>query len=87
MTKLNSKKIFICATEQSGDNIGYNLIKEIIKTNNKIIFEGVGGEKMSSYLNRQFFSLNDFNTMGIFEVLFSIRKFIKMIKHLANIIW
>ena len=82
----NNLKIFISATEQSGDNIGYNLIKEIIKTNNKIIFEGVGGEKMSSYLNKQFFSLNDFNTMGIFEILFSIRKFIKMIKYLANII-
>ena len=82
----NNLKIFISATEQSGDNIGYNLIKEIIKTNNQITFEGVGGEKMSSYLNRQYFSLKDFNTMGIFEVLFSIRKFIKMIKYLANII-
>ena len=69
-------KIFISATEQSGDNIGYNLIKEIIKNNNNIIFEGVGGKKMSNYLNRQFYSLNDFNTMGIIEVLFSIRKFI-----------
>ena len=82
----NNSKIFISATEQSGDNIGYNLIKEILKKNNKIIFEGVGGEKMSRYLNKQFFSLNDFNTMGIFEVLFSIRKFIKMIKYLTNII-
>ena len=82
----NNLKIFISATEQSGDNIGYNLIKEILKTNDQIIFEGVGGEKMSIYLNTQFFSLKDFNTMGIFEVLFSIRKFIKMIKYLANII-
>ena len=82
----NNLKVFISATEQSGDNIGYNLIKEIIKTNNQITFEGVGGEKMSRYLNRQCFSLKDFNTMGIFEVLFSIRKFIKMIKYLANII-
>ena len=82
----NNLKIFISATEQSGDNIGYNLIKEILKTNEKIIFEGVGGEKMSSYLNTQFFSLKDFNTMGILEVLFSMSKFIKMIKYLANII-
>ena len=70
----NNLKIFISATEQSGDNIGYNLIKEIIKKNDQITFEGVGGEKMSSLLNKQFFSLKDFNTMGIFEVLFSIRK-------------
>ena len=82
----NNLKIFISATEQSGDNIGYHLIKEILKTNDQITFEGVGGKKMSSYLNTQFFSLKDFNTMGIFEVLFSIRKFIKMIKYLANII-
>tara|TARA_B100000676_G_scaffold280120_1_gene304044 strand:+ start:572 stop:1696 length:1125 start_codon:yes stop_codon:yes gene_type:complete len=82
----NNLKIFISATEQSGDNIGYNVIKEILKANDKIIFEGVGGEKMSIYLNKQFFSLKDFNIMGIFEVLFSIRKFIKKIKYLANII-
>ena len=82
----NNLKIFISATEQSGDNIGYNLIKEILKSNDQIIFEGVGGEKMSNYLNTQFFSLKDFNTMGIFEVLFSIKRFIKMIKYLANII-
>ena len=33
----NNLKIFISATEQSGDNIGYNLIKEIKKTNDQII--------------------------------------------------
>ena len=40
----NNLKIFISATEQSGDNIGYNVIKEILRTNDQIIFEGVGGE-------------------------------------------
>ena len=35
----NNFKIFISATEQSGDNIGYNLIKEILRTNDKITFE------------------------------------------------
>ncbi len=79
-------KIFISATEQSGDNIGYNLIKEILKINNQITFDGVGGKKMSNYLDRKYFSLEDFNTMGIFEILFSIRKFIKMINFLSNII-
>ena len=80
-------KIFICATEQSGDNIGANIISELLKKNNNLIFEGVGGTKMNKYLNNQYFSLSDFKTIGIIEILFSIRKYIKMIKFLAKTIF
>ena len=80
----NNKKIFICATEQSGDNIGANLIAEIHNINKSYIFDGVGGSLMSKYLNKQYFSLKDFNAMGIFEIFFSIKKFIKMINYLVN---
>ena len=69
------KRIFICATEQSGDNIGFNIINEILKRNNDIVFEGVGGRKMSKLMKVQFYSLNDFNTMGIIEILLSIKKY------------
>ena len=83
---MNNKelKIFICATEQSGDNIGYNLILEILKYNNNIIFNGVGGSKMNLLLKNQIYSLTDFNTMGIFEILFSLKKFYKMINFLVK---
>ena len=69
-----NKKIFICATEQSGDNIGFNIIKEILKFNNNIVFDGIGGAKMSKYLNNKYFDIKDFNSMGILEILFSFTK-------------
>ena len=79
-----TKKIFICATEQSGDNIGYNIILNLLKLENDIIFEGVGGSKMKPFLKNQFYTLADFNKMGIIEVIFSIKKFIKMINFLLS---
>lgn len=76
-------KIFICATEQSGDNIGSGIMNEILKNNKNLIFDGVGGKKMSKFLNKQFYDLKDFNSMGIIEILFSIKKYIKMINYLT----
>lgn len=78
------KKIFICATEQSGDNIGYNIIYELLKLDNSIIFDGVGGAKMAPFLKNHYYSLKDFNSMGIIEIIFSLRKYIKMISTLIN---
>jgi len=77
-------RIFICATEQSGDNIGSNIISELLKKNYNINFDGVGGSKMSPHLDNQFFSIKDFNTMGIIEIIFSLSKYIKMIKFLVK---
>ncbi len=82
---INKKKIkvFICATEQSGDNIGHNIILHITDKFKNIEFDGVGGKKMSKLLNKQFFSIKDFNKMGIIEILFSIKKYIQMINFLS----
>ena len=79
-----NKKIFICATEQSGDNIGYNIILELLKNNKNIIFSGVGGNKMAPFLKNHYYSLKDFNSMGIIEIFFSLRKYIRMINILVN---
>ena len=77
-------RIFICATEQSGDNIGYNIMLQLLNANKKITFDGVGGHKMSTIFNNQIYNLNDFNAMGIFEIFFSIKKYIKMIRVISN---
>ena len=79
-----NKKIFICATEQSGDNIGYNIMHELLKIDNSIIFDGVGGGKMSPFLKNQYYSLKNFNSLGIIEVIFSIRRYLKMISTLIS---
>jgi lipid-A-disaccharide synthase len=78
----NNSKIFICATEQSGDNIGAKIIYNLLKIDNSIIFDGVGGDKMSPFLNSQYYSLRDFKSLGIIEILFSLKKYISMISFL-----
>ena len=79
-------KIFFCATEQSGDNLGEKIIKKI-QNNSKIYnFDGVGGSKMKELLNKQFYSLKVFKSIGIIEILTSVRKYLLMIDKLANII-
>ena len=40
-----NKKIFICATEQSGDNIGEKILDKLISEFPKLIIDGVGGQK------------------------------------------
>ncbi len=84
--KKNKKKIFICATEQSGDNIGMEILKEIIKKRKNFIIDGVGGTKMKPYMAHQFYNLKDFKSIGIIEIIFSLKKYIGMMKRLKEII-
>ena len=77
-------KIFICATEQSGDNIGFNIINELTKKNSQIIFDGVGGNKMTPLLTKKYFSIENFNSMGVIEIIFSLKKYLKMLKYLVD---
>ena len=77
---------FVCATEQSGDNIGEKVINQLKKNINNSIFEGVGGNKMSYLLNKQYYSVNNFKSIGIIEIIGSIKKYILIIKKLSEII-
>ena len=82
----NNKKIFICSTEQSGDNIGSGLMDKLLEIYPKISFDGVGGSKMSPYFDNKFYDISDFKSMGIFEIIFSIKKYIQMLNYLSNLI-
>ena len=77
---------FVCATEQSGDNIGEKVINQLKKNINNSIFEGVGGNKMSYLLNKQYYSVNNFKSIGIIEIIGSIKKYILIIEKLSEII-
>ena len=81
-----NKKIFICATEQSGDNIGEKILEKLIKKYPILVIDGVGGSKMKPFMQNQFYSLKDFKSMGIIEILFSIKKYIKIINSLSKYI-
>ena len=81
-----NKKIFICATEQSGDNIGEKILEKLINIYPILIIDGVGGSKMKPFMQNQFFSLKDFKSMGIIEILFLIKRYLKIINHLSKYI-
>ncbi len=51
-----------------------------------LIIDGVGGAKMKPFMQNQFYSLKDFKSMGIIEILFSIKKYIKIINSLSKYI-
>ena len=60
MINIKKNNLFICATEQSGDNIGAKIIHQLNHNKNNYIFDGVGGNKMMNLLNKQYYSLKNF---------------------------
>ncbi len=73
-------KIVILATEASGDYLGFELIKSFQKINKKILIEGIGGPLMCSTKFRSWIRAENFNVIGIYEVLINILKFMKIIR-------
>ena len=77
-----NKKIFICCTEQSGENIVFNICKKLIKYNYQI--DGVCGKLSEKYFTNKYYDISLFKSLGLIEILFSIPKFIKIINNLSN---
>ena len=73
-------KIFICCTEQSGENIAYNICKRLEKYNYQI--DGVGGNLSEKYFTNKYFDISIFKSLGLIEIILSIPKFIKIINFL-----
>ena len=76
-------KIVILATEPSGDFLGSKLIQNL-KKNRKVLISGVGGEQMKVAGFRSWVPINQFNAIGIFEVLIRILKFLKLFKFIKR---
>jgi len=79
-----NKKIFICCTEQSGENIVFNICKKLKKYNYQI--DGVCGKSSEVYFTNKYYDISLFKSLGLVEIIFSIPKFIKIINKLQNII-
>jgi len=77
-----NKKIFICCTEQSGENIVFNICKKLIKYNYQI--DGICGKSSEKYFTNKYYDISLFKSLGLIEILFSIPKFIKIINNLSN---
>ena len=76
-------RIVILATEPSGDFLGAKLIKNL-KKNKKVVISGVGGEQMKVEGFQSWVQINQFNAIGIFEVLIRILKFLKLFKFIQR---
>ncbi len=79
---MNKNKIFICCTEQSGENICFNILSRIDRK--KFQIDGVCGEQSEKYMTTKIYDLSEFKSIGFFEIIFSISKYLKMIKNIKN---
>ena len=77
-------KIFICCTEQSGENICANILSRM--DINQYEIDGVCGKQSEKFISNKFYDLSEFKSIGFFEIIFSISKYLKMIKNLKNFI-
>ena len=81
---MRKTKIFVCCTEQSGENICANILSRIDL--NKIQVDGVCGKQSEKYITNKIYDLSEFKSIGFFEIILSISKYLKMIKYLKNYI-
>ena len=77
----NNKKIFICCTEQSGENIVYNICEKLKKYNYQI--DGVCGKSSEKFFTNKYYDISLFKSLGLVEILISIPKFLKIISSLS----
>ena len=77
-------KVYVIATEASGDYLGSNLMKEFKKR--KINVKGIGGKLMEKEGLNSWVPIQNFNTIGLFEVLVRVSKFLKILKKVETII-
>ena len=75
-------KIFVCCTEQSGENICSNILSRIDL--DKFQIDGVCGKESEKYISNKIYDLSEFKSIGFFEIIFSISKYLKMIRNLRE---
>ena len=77
-----SIKVYLIATEPSGDVIGSNLIKSLKKAKkNRVQIFGIGGPKMiNSGLTKSLFPIKELSIFGIFEIIPKIYKVFSLLK-------
>ncbi|MBV68330.1 MAG: lipid-A-disaccharide synthase [Pelagibacterales bacterium] len=85
--RIKSKyKIYIIVGEESGENIGYEILSSLKKKINYRLY-GIGGKKLNSLGLKSIFNFNELSVMGLFEVLPKIPKLlILMQKTFFNIL-
>ena len=84
-SKENKKiKIALVAGEESGDQLGASLIKDLKRIFPSSSFIGVGGRKMQQEGLDSFFEMKKISVMGIFEPLMKISELLTLRKELKQ---
>jgi lipid-A-disaccharide synthase len=80
-----SRKIFLIATEESGDRLGSSLMKALrLRLGDTVRFEGVGGQSMAREGLVSLFPIEDLSIMGFAAVVKQLPMIIRRIRGTAD---
>jgi lipid-A-disaccharide synthase len=78
------RKVFLIATEESGDHLGANLMKVLRqRLGDAVQFEGVGGRAMAREGLTSLFPIEELSIIGLAAVARQLRKILRLIKQTA----
>jgi lipid-A-disaccharide synthase len=80
-----ARKIFLIATEESGDRLGANLMKVLRqRLGGAVRFEGVGGQQMAREGLASLFPIEKLSIMGLAAVVKQLPKILRLIRETAE---
>jgi lipid-A-disaccharide synthase len=80
-----ARKIFLIATEESGDRLGARLMKVLRqRLGDAVRFEGVGGRAMAAEGLKSQFPISELSIMGFSAVIRQLPKLLRLIRQTAN---
>jgi lipid-A-disaccharide synthase len=81
----NRRKIFLIATEESGDRLGSSLMKALrLRLDSAVRFEGVGGRSMAREGLVSLFPIEDLSIMGFAAVVKQLPMILRRIRETAD---
>ena len=79
------RKIFLIATEESGDRLGANLMKVLRqRLGGAVRFEGVGGRAMAREGLTSLFPIEELSIIGLAGVVTQLPKILRLIRQTAG---
>jgi lipid-A-disaccharide synthase len=85
MPAVVGRRIFLIATEESGDRLGAGLMKVLRqRLGDAVEFEGVGGRAMARQGLSSLFPIEELSIMGFSAVIAQLPKILRLIRHTAG---
>jgi lipid-A-disaccharide synthase len=85
VTAIVAPKIFLIATEASGDRLGASLMKVLRqRLGDAVSFEGIGGQQMAREGLASLFPIEELSIIGLTAVVRQLPKIVRLIRSTAN---